>query len=217
MSSRLRIVFLSVVILVLDASNCWCASCINASHLVNTFVLTSCFDTVNLRDVPNYSQIIQEFQDELQRLMLERNKIDDQIQRLSKALESVQILAADSDAPVMEPPPLPPDEEAGFTNRVRAVLNANTSRYLTAIEVRDVLTGPRDDPKTMLIHTHNTLKRLHRQGEIDEQKLSDGKAGYKAKSIWEHVLKQWVDASAKASTDATSLAGSFGSKIGKKK
>jgi hypothetical protein len=136
--------------------------------------------------VPNYTSIVADFEGELHRLIAERDKVNGQIDRITKAIEAIQLLAQESDAPIMEPPPLPPDKEAGFSDRVRAILDANPLRTLTALEIRDVMlkTNPKDDPKIMLIHIHNTLKRLFMQGELEEHELAEGRKGYKAQKVW---------------------------------
>ena len=56
------------------------------------------------------------------------------------------------------------------TDRVRNLLKANPERPITPVAVRDVLLEfDRDaDPKAMLIHTHNTLKRLKKEDEVEE-------------------------------------------------
>jgi hypothetical protein len=131
--------------------------------------------------VPNYSATLTEFREELKRLLAEQDRIQKQIGLILKAMESIQVLARDSDEPIVQP--LPPDEEAGFTDRVRAILKANPLRPLTAVEIRDVILASESgaDPKVMLIHTHNTLKRLHRQQEVEEGDTVDGRKAYKLK------------------------------------
>jgi hypothetical protein len=128
--------------------------------------------------MPNYHAILTEFQDELARLVKDRDFVQKQIDRISKAIVDIQVLAQESDEPIMEPPPMHPDEEAGFTDRVRTILRLNPAVGITPVQIRDVLRKelPKDDPKVMLIHIHNTLKRLHRQEEIDEIPLEEGRA-----------------------------------------
>jgi len=148
--------------------------------------LTCCATCINLLFMPNYSAVIEDFEQELHRLIAERDKVNSQIERITKAIEAVQLLAEEDDAPIMQPPPLPPDKEGGFSDRVRAILDANPLRTLTALEIRDVMlqSSPDDDPKVMLIHIHNTLKRLFMQGELEEQELPEGRKGYKARKLW---------------------------------
>ena len=131
--------------------------------------------------MPNYRAILGEFQDELARLLKDRDFVQKQIDRISKAIADIQVLAQESDEPIMEPPPLSPSEEPGFTDRVRSILRSNPLRPLTAVEIRDVLlkTSPKDDPKIMLIHVHNTLKRLDRQDEVEEVPGVDGRNAYR--------------------------------------
>lgn len=128
----------------------------------------------------NYTANLMAFRAELNRLLMERERLDEQIKKLGKVIEIVQTLAEDSDEPILEPPPMPPDEERGFTDRVRELLKTNAPKRLTAIEIRDVLVKatPKDDPKIVLIHTHNTLKRLARQDEVEETTITDGRSAY---------------------------------------
>jgi len=143
--------------------------------------------------MPNYRAVLVEFQEELARLVKDREFIQKQIERISKAIADIQVLAQESDEPIMEPPPMHPDEEAGFTNRVRAILKLNPAMAITPVQMRDVLRKemPDADPKIVLIHTHNTLKRLHKQGEIEEIPTGDGKA-YK----WNFAanVNGWIEA-----------------------
>jgi hypothetical protein len=135
--------------------------------------------------VPNYNATLSEFKKELQRLMALQEHTGKQIGNILRAMESIEILAKESDEPILQPEPMPPDEEAGFTDKVRAILRANSWRPLTAVEIRDVILGssPDADPKVMLIHTHNTLKRLHKQQEVDESDTADGRKAYKLKGF----------------------------------
>ena len=129
----------------------------------------------------NYTQTLSTFHAEMNRLLMERGKIDEQIENLTSVIEIVQRLAKQSNEPIAEPPPMRPDEETGFTDRVRAVLKSNNPRPLTAVDIRDVLlkSAPKDDPKIMMIHTHNTLKRLEKQEEVEEVPGVDGRNAYR--------------------------------------
>jgi|HubBroStandDraft_6_1064221.scaffolds.fasta_scaffold205363_2 hypothetical protein len=131
----------------------------------------------------NYNETLAAFHAEVERLMAESQQLDEKIKKFLKVIEIVQTLAAESNEPLIEPPPMHPDEEKGFTDRVREILKANSSKRLTAIEIRDVLlkSSPKDDPKIVLIHTHNTLKRLHRQDEVEETRINDGRNAYQWK------------------------------------
>jgi len=158
----------------LAASICLLASCINSSHLVNTFPLTWRFICINLLYVPNFNAMLTELQEEFKRVMAQREILDQRIAALMKAMDSVKLLAEEIDSPITQPPSLP--DEAGFTEKVRNLLRANPARYFTAVQIRDVLSefDPKADQKILLIHTHNTLKRLHKQTEVEEG--SDGKS-----------------------------------------
>jgi hypothetical protein len=136
---------------------------------------------VNLHFVPNYSETITEFEAELKRLFEQRGHIDRQIANLAKAIEAIKALAEQMDEPII---PAPLSDQAGFTEKVRALLRANAAKGLTAVEIRDSLlqASPKEDPKIMLIHTHNTVKRLHKQGEVDEIVERDGRVGYRRKT-----------------------------------
>jgi hypothetical protein len=134
--------------------------------------------------VPNYYETLKEFHAELVRLLAEKDRINKRIESLTKAMESIRALAEELDEPLISPPAMPPDMEEGFTDRVRSVLKANSLRGVTAVDVRDALLQqtPNEDPKIMLIHTHNTLKRLHKQGEVDELPASEGRTPYRWKT-----------------------------------
>ncbi len=132
----------------------------------------------------NYSETLAAFETELKRLLTQRRFLDEQIKKLLRVVEIIKTLAEESDEPVMQPPPMHPDEEAGFTQRVRAVLKANPFRFLSAVEVRDVLLkeNPSEDSKVTLIHAHNTLKRLFAQGELEESDAPEGRKSYRFKT-----------------------------------
>lgn len=61
-----------------------------------------------------------------------------------------------------------PGAKVGFTNRVRNIFKANLLKTLNPVSIRDALLefDMESDPKITLIHTHNTVKRLRRHGEI---------------------------------------------------
>jgi hypothetical protein len=132
--------------------------------------------------MPNYSIMITELEADLSRAMDEREKLQARIDALLTAIESVRSLAEDSDEEIIQPPSAP---EAGFTEKVRTILDLNMSKSFTPVEIRDVLAREEgnSDPKIMLIHVHNTVKRLRRQGEIEEVVRPDGNKGYRAKSL----------------------------------
>jgi hypothetical protein len=133
--------------------------------------------------MPNYQAMLDELFEEMTRLLEAKNDIELRFERITAAIEAIETLAAQSNEPLMEPPPMHPDEERGFTDRVREILKANSLKRLTALEIRDVLvkSSPQDDPKIVLIHTHNTLKRLHKQDEVEETRIGDGRNAYQWK------------------------------------
>lgn len=143
--------------------------------------------------MPNYRPILETLRTDLERFIAERDAIEEKIERIGTAIQAIEVLAQEFDAPILEPPPLPPDEEQGFTDRVREILKTNSPKRLTAIEIRDVLmkATPDDDPKIVLIHTHNTLKRLRKQEEVKETQIADGRNAYEwkfvANSLWERL------------------------------
>jgi hypothetical protein len=130
--------------------------------------------------MPNYNAAIAEFQAQFDRLLEQRDQLDRQISGVKNVIDAIKTLADESDEFTIEIPPLPPAEEAGFTDRVRATLRANPALSLTAVVIRDefLKTDPKADPKVLLIHTHNTLKRLLKQGEVVEASTSAGR-GYR--------------------------------------
>lgn len=132
---------------------------------------------VNIEDVPNYSEILIQFQAELQRITELRDEAQEQMDRIIRAIKAIEVLAAESDQPVV---PLSPDQEEGFTDQVRTILKVNPLKAFSAVEIRDVILErhPRSNPKVTLIHTHNTLKRLLKQSELTEKTTPDGRTVY---------------------------------------
>jgi hypothetical protein len=130
--------------------------------------------------MPNYNATIAEFQEQLDSLLDQRDQLERQISGVKAVIEAIKTLADESDESTIEVPPLPPNEEAGFTDRVRAILKANPALALTAVVIRDefLKTAPKEDPKILLIHTHNTLKRLLKQEEVVSVDTSAGR-GYR--------------------------------------
>jgi hypothetical protein len=129
--------------------------------------------------MPNYQAMLDELRAEMTRLERDAFFIQDQIERVRAAIETVEVLAAESQEPLVQPPQMTSDEEQGFTDRVREVLRMNAPRHLTPVEIRDVLlkSTPDADPKITLIHAHNTLRRLDRQDEV--KRSDDGRTAYK--------------------------------------
>jgi hypothetical protein len=129
--------------------------------------------------VPNYTEILITLREELERLDEVRHKIDQQMRGVTGAIEALEMVAKDANQPIM--PSMLPGEEQGFTDRVRGVLKSNPTKRLSALEIRDMLLTPDSDPKIVLIHTHNTLKRLVKQKEIEEMRHPDGRAAFQWK------------------------------------
>jgi hypothetical protein len=131
--------------------------------------------------VPNYNEILANLQAELDRVIGVRHKLQHQIEGLVNAIKALEILAEEAQEPIMEPPPMHPDEERGFTDHIRAIFKANPLRVFTAIDIRTTMLEwtPKADSKVMLIHIHNTLKRLAKQNELEEIDRTDGRTGYR--------------------------------------
>jgi hypothetical protein len=147
--------------------------------------LTDGFIVVSLNIVPNYNEMIAELQEELTRLVAERDKIGEQVEALIKAMNAIKVLALRDDSAQPISTPVMADD-SGFTDKIRSLLKANPARSFTAVEVRDVLLefDKYADAKVLLIHTHNTLKRLHKQSEVEEVAAgSDGRTSYRWKGI----------------------------------
>jgi hypothetical protein len=128
-----------------------------------------------------------------------QSQVEARLQRVNAAIDAIKVLAAESDEPLIEPPPMLADEEKGFTDRVREVLKANSLKRLTALEIRDVIlkSSPKDDPKIVLIHIHNTLKRLHKQEEVEETRISDGRNAYQWKGTTQNAWSDLIIAAGK--------------------
>ena len=143
----------------------------------------------------NYEAMLTVLRDDLRRFIAERDAAQQKVERIGAAIAHIEVLAQELDSKIMEPPPLLPDDETGFTARVREILKANSAKRLTAIEIRDVLmkSSPDDDPKIVLIHAHNTLKRLFKQDEVHETRISDGRNAYQWKDKddkWTKVIEE---------------------------
>lgn len=129
-------------------------------------------------------------------LTAELENITNQIDRLkaraamlTSALGAIQTLAQESDEPIVESPVLSPDEERGFTQKIRTILKLNPIKAFAATDIRDLLfeRDPSANPKVLLIHVHNTLKRLFKQDEVSEVQLTNGRAGFRWKQR-EHIV-----------------------------
>jgi hypothetical protein len=136
-----------------------------------------------------------ELQVELEQIARAQEKLQKRLDSVLNAIKAIEVLAQESDEPIIEPHPLSADDEQGFTDQVRAILIANPIRAFTAVDIRNVILERLDsddeyaDPKIMLIHTHNTLKRLFRQDEVIQVPMNDGRTGYK----WKKNLAPVVD------------------------
>lgn len=158
--------------------------------------------------MPNYTAMLAEIRSEIDSLMAQGTRIHDRLEALVKAMEAIQVLAKDSDLPILGPPPSLPDNDPGMTDKVRAILKNNPLRSLTAVEIRDVFleSDKYADAKVMLIHIHNTLKRLHKQGELDEIDAPENRKAYRAKFPGVDImslLAQPAQEAAKAGREAT--------------
>jgi hypothetical protein len=135
--------------------------------------------------VPNYTEITLELQVELERIAQARDKLQKRLDSVLAAIKAIEVLAQESDDPIVEPPALSPSKELGFTDHIRALLSANPIKAFTAVDMRNALldwkASPDADPKVMLIHVHNTLKRLFRQEEVLVVQMPDNRTGYKWK------------------------------------
>jgi hypothetical protein len=129
--------------------------------------------------MPNYNAMLSELHEEFKRLFAERESLDKRLTTLKRAEEAIYALAEEMNEPIVQPPA----EEAGFTDKVRNLLKANPARVFSPVLIRDALLefDPKADPKVLLIHTHNTLKRLHKQNEVTEVP-ADGKTSYRWRS-----------------------------------
>jgi hypothetical protein len=134
--------------------------------------------------MPNYTEMALELQVELEQITRAQEKLQKRLEGVINAINAIEVLVQESDEPIVKPPPLSEDEEQGFTEQVRAILRANSTRAFSAVEIRNVMLegNPGSDPKVALIHTHNTLKRLFRQNEVLEVQTPDNRTGYKWKS-----------------------------------
>ncbi len=140
---------------------------------------------INVKFVLNYKALLTEFEDEFQKLMAERKRLDGQIDKVAKAIQAITTLAQESNEAIAYPSPDSMSADTGFTDKVRMVMRANPGRPMSAIAIRDVLheAMPHEDPKIMLIHIHNTLKRLKKQDEIEEIVGFDGHYRWKSSAM----------------------------------
>lgn len=151
--------------------------------MVNTLRLTELLIYINFYMVTNYNAMITELEEELTKAIKDRDKLMDRIDALITAIQSVKELAEEaSDEKIISPRRVA--EDAGFTEQIRTLFQLNAAKSFTPVEIREVLMEFHEDadPKVVLIHVHNTVKRLHKQGEIEEVNRVDGR-GYRLKSI----------------------------------
>src|SRR3954454_20268061 len=131
----------------------------------------------------DYNSQLKAFQERLSELSDERDRLDGEMASLLEIIEVVARLANEEGEDPIVPKLQVPD--AGFTDKVRAILKANPGRIFTPIQIRNVFLeeNPKQDRKVVLIHAHNPLKRLAAQDEIVEVPTPDGRTGYKWKQL----------------------------------
>jgi len=131
--------------------------------------------------MPNYSAMIKELEGEVAILANDREKLCDRIDTLLNTIESIKRLAEGKEEQVIQPTYI---GDGGFTDRIRSLLELNAAKSFSPKEIREIFAEfDKDaDPKVMLIHIHNTVKRLHKQGELEELTRPDGKA-YRWQSV----------------------------------
>jgi cell division septum initiation protein DivIVA len=129
--------------------------------------------------MPDYPGILNELLDEIRRVSAERDRLTQRISSLKAAIDTVQTLVQQTEETSIPIPQMPPNMEAGFTDRVRSILRTSPFRHFTAVEIRDSLLTDQNaaEAKVLLIHTHNTLKRLLKQEEVTETE-TEGRTGY---------------------------------------
>jgi len=121
----------------------------------------------------DYARSLREFQAEKARLIDQKRALEERLERLERVISDVERLADESDDPLVYPPePMSEQETESFTDRVRQCLLLNDARSLLPKQIRDMLLNgnPTADQRVRqntLVHVHNTLKRLERQGEVE--------------------------------------------------
>jgi hypothetical protein len=143
----------------------------------------------------DYRHTLEDAQKRLQVLTEQRDAIDREIQGLLRIIEGAQIISSPpepTDVPAI--PEAADADPAGFTKTIRLIL-ARSSTPLVPTEIRDsleILGIEASSPKVLLIHVHNTLRRLFEKGEI-EQVPREGKMAYRmltAADVFARTMRQ---------------------------
>jgi hypothetical protein len=139
----------------------------------------------------NYKSTYEDAKNRLKALAKQRDVIDREMQGLIRIMEGAQII--ESPAEPAKVPVIPEGTEAdstGFTKTVRLILS-RSRMPLVPTEIRDALESmgvEASSPKVLLIHVHNTLRRLFENGEIEQVPLN-GKMAYRALTAGDYLVQ----------------------------
>ena len=136
----------------------------------------------------SYKQALETAQAEMTELLRERAAIDKQISKLAPAIEYLSKLCAD---PTIEPTPSASDR--GLTEAIRLAFKSAVPFSLTPTEVRDKLREQGfhlDKYANELPPIHNTISRLLKSGELEEDVPRREGRAYKWVSGLERLLLQ---------------------------
>jgi len=136
----------------------------------------------------DYKKTLEAAKAEMNELLRQRNEIDSRIGKLAPVVEYLSALCDE----LPGPPPEPPIHiDVGLTDAIRQVFNAARPASLTPTEVRDKLRESGfnlDRYANELPPIHNTINRLLKNGEIEEDvPRREGKC-YKRVSTFKRAL-----------------------------
>lgn len=138
----------------------------------------------------DYKTTIEAAKARLEILAKERDTIDREMQGLMRIIEGAQFIESPAEPPKVPILPEPDADSSGFTESIRLILR-RSSVPLVPTEVRDALEMmgvEASSPKVLLIHVHNTLRRLFEKEEI-EQVPRDGKMAYRMLTVGDMLFR----------------------------
>jgi hypothetical protein len=143
-------------------------------------------------DNHSYKRALEDAQENLERLLRERDEIEAKISKLENAIDSLSILCERTPAQL----PYPQEPEAYAVNlrdAMRLVFNMARPNTLTPTEVRDRLKENGfhlDRYKYELPPIHNTIARLEAAGEIELVLRADGEKAYRYVSVVARAIRR---------------------------
>jgi hypothetical protein len=151
-----------------------------------------------IENPPNFRAVTEQIENEIKRLIRERQEIDKKILNLKHSLKGIKgYLDAELDDLRLGPIPLEPQwvglREMGLTDAVRKVIE-NSIESVNAKQIRKQLEGldyrklPKDNP---LAPIHAILTRLEKNKEIRRVKGTDGKPAYESDKPFTDIVEEY--------------------------